>query len=512
MTLSVASRRYGETPSGSSVLVVAALIAGGAVVAGVVAGHLVASGDDVAVLGLALVLLPVVLWKKPEVGPAVLVVAALMVEQFDHFYGLGPSVAAVTARIPLFHGLSVLPANPADLLLCLLFAICIAKSGTRAVRPWPRSPISTAVFWLLGAVVLGVAVGIAHGGETRIAFMEVRPYVYLASTFLLASVLLTTRTAMRAVLWGFVVAIAFKAGQGLLVFLSVRDLPRRPEAVLGHEEALFFTLFLLLAVALWLFEVSGAMRTTVTLVVPLVLAADLANQRRSAWLLLIAGLLALSVVALVAVPERRKFVARVLVGVVLVAAFYLPAYWDRTGGFAQPARAIRSAVAPTPRDEASNLYRLQEDANLLLNIGQAGPLGKGFGVPIDYALPIVDITDINPFIAYIPHNGGLYLMMRIGVLGAIAFWAMLGVAIIAACRLVKSADREVAMVGALVVTGLVAYTFMGHIDQGFFFYRIAFVVGTLLGLAEAARRLSASAGPAVGSASASGAPRGSVGT
>ena len=33
---------------------------------------------------------------------------------------------------------------------------------------------------------------------------------------------------------------------------------------------------------------------------------------------------------------------------------------------------------------------------------------------------------------------------------------------------------------------------MGGVDQGFFFYRIAFITGTLLGLAEAARRLVAS--------------------
>jgi hypothetical protein len=36
---------------------------------------------------------------------------------------------------------------------------------------------------------------------------------------------------------------------------------------------------------------------------------------------------------------------------------------------------------------------------------------------------------------------------------------------------------------------VVAYAFEGHTDQGFFYYRVAFVMGTLLGLAEAARRM-----------------------
>jgi hypothetical protein len=174
-----------------------------------------------------------------------------------------------------------------------------------------------------------------------------------------------------------------------------------------------------------------------------------------------------------------------------VLAVYLPAFWNHTGGLAQPARAVRSEVAPSPRDFSSDLYRLQEDANLRFNIRAAGPLGAGFGKPIDYALPIVDISKTNPFIKYVPHNGVLYILMRMGIPGAIVFWSILGVAIISATRLARSRDREFAALGALVACVLVGYAFEGAVDQGFFFYRIAFVVGTLLGLVHAARRLDA---------------------
>lgn len=507
VTTPVGTQRDGEAPRGWSARVVPAFLGAACVVAGAIAGQLDASGRTGAVLALAVVILPVVLWRKPELGPTVLVVAALTVEQFDHFRGVGPTTGALTTRLPLFHGVGPVPLNPADLLLCLLFAIYVLKVGTGATRPWPRSATSTAVFCLLAAVAAGVLLGIARGGAPRIAFLEARPYVYLAATFVLASVLLTTRTAMRAVLWGLVLAIGFKAAQGLMTFLSVRHQVPRPEAVLAHEEALFFALFLLLTVALWLFDVPGPLRTTATFLAPIVLAADLANQRRAAWLVLAAGFAALATVAFVAVPERRKFLVRIVVATALVAAVYLPMYWDRTGGFAQPARAVRSAVAPSPRDESSNLYRVQEDANLLLNIRQSGPLGKGFGVPIDYALPIVDISDIDPLIAYIPHNGVLYVLMRMGVLGAIAFWAMLGVGIVVACRLARSHDRELAVVGALLVSVLVGYAFQGYVDQGFFFYRVAFVVGTLLGLADIARRLAVRGGTP-GAANAGSSPAG----
>ena len=43
---------------------------------------------------------------------------------------------------------------------------------------------------------------------------------------------------------------------------------------------------------------------------------------------------------------------------------------------------------------------------------------------------------------------------------------------------------------------MIGYAMEGAVDQGFFFYRIAFVIGTLLGVVEGARRLQRSSRPA----------------
>ena len=192
-------------------------------------------------------------------------------------------------------------------------------------------------------------------------------------------------------------------------------------------------------------------------------------------------------------PERRRYVGRIAGILAVVLMVYLPLYWNKSGGLAQPARAIHSVANPNRRDASSDLYRIQEYANLQINIREGKPLGRGFGVPIDYVLPIQDISSIDPLIKYVPHNGVLYILMRMGVLGGIAFWSMLGIAIIGGCRLARSRDRELAMIGALTAALMVAYTFEGATDQGFFYYRVAFVVGTMLGLCEAARKLDAGA-------------------
>ena len=486
--------RRGRTP-----WVVGGALSGAAVLTGILAGALTVSGQAKSLFALGAIALVVVIWKAPRFSPIVLIVAALTVEQFP--FGAQPTVGTsfltgvtpsdITDRIPLFHGISPhVHISFADLLILTLIAIWLLKRGTAASSPVPRTPVTAAVAAVLFAVLLGLVLGQVHHGSLRTAFTEVRPYVYLAVAYVIASVYGARRSVLRAALWAFVLASGFKAFQAIYSFIKVRHLQPRPDYVVGHEEALFFALFILLTVALWIFDIPGPLRKTATALAPFVVLADLVNSRRTAWLILGGALIVLSILTMVAVPERRRLMSRILVGVALVSVVYFPAYWNHTGALAGPARAVHSAISPDTRDKLSDLYRVQENADLKTNIREGGVLGKGFGVPIDYRVLTTNISSIDPLIAYIPHNGVFYILMRMGLLGGIAFWSLLGVGIIGGCRLVRSHDREAALVGALVTCALVGYALEGYNDQGFFLYRVAFVIGSLLGLAEGARRLS----------------------
>jgi hypothetical protein len=472
----------------------------GALVFGTLAGALGAAGHTPYVLALAVVLLPVLVWKRPQLCPVVLLVAAIMVEQVGQSVSspgaTPPGLATVvltpniplTPHIPLFRALSSVHLEGADVLLLMLFVVYLAKSAG-AIRPWPRSQLSAGIYSLLCVVALGVVIGVSHHGSFRTALMETRPFVYLTAAYLLTTLLITNRRALASVLWAFVIATAAKALQGIYVWFSVRNMHPRPESMIGHEVAYIFGVYILLVAGLWLFGVKGKLRRTATWLLPVVLFANLVNDRRTAWVVLGAGLLVLVAIGLACLPPRRRVLIRTVLVALAISAVYFPAYWNKDGGLAQPARAVHSLISPDPRDAASDLYRVQEDANLKLNIKEGGLLGRGFGVPIDYALPIANVRDVDPLIAYIPHNGVYYMLMRMGILGGVAFWSVIAFGIIAGCRLARAVEPGLAVVGALLACALVGYAFEGSLDQGFFFYRIAFVTGVLLGLVEAAHRI-----------------------
>ncbi len=127
----------------------------------------------------------------------------------------------------------------------------------------------------------------------------------------------------------------------------------RPEAVLGHEESFFFALLAFLVLALWLWRRRGPaagdgdgaharrrprrprQRPPRRVAGPRRRAAD--DRRRSGC----GRCPSAGTSCGAASPSRSS-----------VSVVYFPAYWNKTGGLAQPARALRSMVAPGPARRA----------------------------------------------------------------------------------------------------------------------------------------------------------------
>jgi len=481
------ARRHGT-------IAVAVVSAIGIAIGGVWAAGLSMDGRTLVVIGLGLAMLPLILRRWPEAGVVILVAAATVIEQltiplWQWFGGIGSDEILYFTSLNDGANVAGVLATPLELTMAMILLLWLIRGTATHTLHFRKSELAVLFGVLFAVVLVGAARGIAQGADLRTDLREVRPWVYLTAGYLIASQLLNGRRALQAVLWPLVLGVGFKGIQGTYRFFQLLEWHPRPDFIISHEEAFFLTLFILLTAGLWIFSERGALRRVATALLPFVFLADLANARRTAWMILGAGLAVLLVVAWIRLPERRTLLKRLSVGLVLGSLIYIPVFWSSTAVWAEPARAIRSAFTPSERDKESNIYRKFENANLMADIKITFPLGQGFGIPIDYsAIPFHDLSDSIPALRFVPHDGILYVWMEMGIPGAIAFWWLVGAAFVLGCRVALAADRRIALFGAFVVCALIAYLLEGYYDFGLWFFRVAVLMGCLLGALEAANR------------------------
>ncbi len=413
---------------------------------------------------------------------------------------VGP-MAKVSPDIPFFRSLTTGSfVTPAEMVILVLLIIWLAKGARDHCWHVPRSPLAKSIAAMyVVTIVVGAGLGVAHHGQFKEIIWEARPWYLVAVMYLLTSSFFAGRDIFRTVLWTIVLGSGAKSLEGVFYYFDVaRKMNPRPQSILAHEESFFFGLFLLATLALWLFQMRGRLRSLATALVPLVMIADLGNSRRDAFLLLYVGMAALLVMAFVGMPERRRVLKRMNAVVAIGAIVYLGLFWNDGGTLGQPARAVHSAVAPDARDQTSDQYRVVENADLVFNIHATRSIGQGFGVRIDYIYPITDLTNIDPQLAFVTHDTLLYVWYRLGILGEVVLWSVVGFGIVTGCRLVKGGDRETAVLGALGVCAIMCWVLMGYNDLGFAWLRIAVFMGFMLGALEVSlQRLGQRARPTV---------------
>lgn len=471
----IASRRS-TAVLGAGALAIA--LAGGYVVAEVTGGARLLPA-----LLVAGAILAVLAWRYPLMPVVFLALAATLIEQF-------PITGDGTDQIPLFVSLSSalslggLYLTPIEVILAAFLLIALMRAVLRHEALLKRSALVGLMMALLALVLFAEVRGLSRGGTVVDSLWELRPWLYLFLAFLVAGATIRDRRGLTVLLWCFVIGTGLKGLQGTVRYLQLRNVVPRPEAILAHEEAFFFGLFVVLAIGLWVFGVRGRLRSVATTLVPFVLIADLGNSRRTAWLILVAGIVVLWLLAWVRLPAQRRALVKVAVVGLIASVGYMAVFWNNYGVLGQPARAFRSAVVPSSRDKQSDQYRTLENANLSLNIRRSAPLGAGFGVPIDYAIPIIDLSNLTRLIKFVPHNGVLYVWMRLGFAGAAIFWWLIAAAIFAAGRVLRIGDLHVALFGGFVVCAIVGYLIQGTYDYGLFWFRMAIFVGLLLGAVQ----------------------------
>lgn len=437
------------------------------------------------------IVLAVVAWRRPLLPLYVLVGAAVALEIFP--LGFQDGFTDTTAFFLNLNNTAGAPisASPADLTVFVALVVWWrAYSQDRSLRP--SGPLLKAYLVYLGALAMAEVHGLAAHGDFNITLWELRPQLYGFVVFLLASSLVRERRQLLVLGAIFLAAATFKVGVGYNRFFNTLhgDLGTA-EAILAHEDSYFLALLVVAAVVALVWHRRRWLVLTLVATIPFAVLVMLENHRRVGVLALGAALIVVTLLGIrFEAGVRGRLIALSLVAAVAYGGF-LAAYWNHEYGVAsQLVRPIHSLFEPDQRDFNSNLYRQNEDANLIFTYQSSPVIGVGFGLPMDVVFPLADISQQYPFWQYIPHNSILWIAMRMGMVGLITFWGVVGMALLQAMRVLRTTTEPLVR-GVLVfaMAAVIGELIVAYGDVQLENYRNLIFFGCMLGLINGAERI-----------------------
>ncbi len=464
-------------------MTVAALVAGIVFTIGLsVASEPAGFGMLIAIVLVATVTVLIVFY--PIVGMYIVLVAAVLVEQEPIAYPIFTDRLNVFYWPPKLSGLIERPIG--FLMLFTLLVIMCRHLATR--QPILRGgPFIFPFLAFLFTVAIGVAHGLATGGDSKIIVLEVRPFEYMFLSYLIAVNLIASKRQLRIFLWIVILAAAIKGLQGCYIFfIDLKGHTGDANEIMAHEDSFFFVSLFLLILLFFLHTRYRVQLTVALLAVPPVAIALIANNRRADYIAFIVAAGIAWVLLIVIRPQSR---GKLITGLAICSAIglaYVLIFSHVSGTAGAPARAIVNAIAPSStdlRDINSNLYRTIEDYDLKATEKANPILGLGFGKPFTQALPLPNIVQLDPYYLYVPHNTILWIWMRLGPLGYLALWYLIGMILIRACAAARTMrDPFLQLIAIYVVGATIMEVMLAYVDYQLFFYRNVIYLGLLMGI------------------------------
>ncbi len=380
--------------------------------------------------------------------------------------------------------------RPIGLLILFTFFIWLLHRLLRRERLLQGGALWFPFLFYMLCVAGGVLYGLATGGNLKIIVVEFRPFWYMFASYLLAYNFVTKRSHIRNFFWLAIVSAGVKSLQGLYVYLIVyHGSLVGHETIMSHEESFFFAALLLLVIIFSLHYRYRPQLITALCIVPVVLVAMVANQRRTDYIALLVGAGVAWILIFQVKPKARGRLLLLLLTCAGIGTGYVLAFQNSQGTLGEPARAIISVFKPSVsdiRDANSNLYRIFEDNDLKFTVKQY-PFGLGFGKPF---LQPQSLTSIfpgiiasDPYYNYVPHNTIYWIWTDLGPIGYFSLWFLFGtIIILGSITARKLQDPYFQVVAIYIVAITVMEIIVAFADYQLFFFRNVIYLGLLCGI------------------------------
>lgn len=369
--------------------------------------------------------------------------------------------------------------------LMLLAAIIVAVMRRRQTRgigtPKPMIRLAQLTYATIAFTFLW---GKFRGGQTAFAVWQIDRVMYLPAIFLLCQAAFTGAKDYLAVGKVILTASVVRAVQASYVraVVPATDDPITGESSMPytttHNDSMLFAMGATILVALVL-QRCGKKAVRITMILlPVLIAGMIANDRRIVWveLILVFGTLYLMTDMN---PLKRKL-NKLALAMVPVVLGYVAVGWNQKGGIFKPVALIRSAVDSSA--DTSTAWRDLENFNLVFTLRNFPLFGVGYGNPFweMWPMPPVDYS----LEKYVPHNSLLGILCYggfVGWTGITLMWVggiFFGIRAYHFCKAPLEKAAALASFGSVLV-----YYFQCFGDMGLGSWTGVFLVGPSLAVA-----------------------------
>lgn len=435
-----------------------------------------------ALVAVVVALLAYSILRNPEIG-ALLIVALVACVPRSVLFDRGLPLAGGSLKVT-------------DLLLAATIGAWIAGRVIHPARfPLPSRSVSWLILMFLALAVFGVLTANEMRSSLKLALLELRPLL----SYLLVFPLVSAARTWRRFDQGLVVMLAI-AGVGAAVAIG--------QYIRGSGGAATFTggavrlqtdvyLMPLVAIVWAPVLIAYARETRARVAVAALAAVALGGVyftfARGAW---VALLVATPLTMLLMPPRRRKIGVRWLVSLLAVAVAGVFAFNSLSANrVSDPLNAglKRIESVSSYRNDVSSRYRFAEWSEALDEIGRHPIFGIGLGNDISFTNPMFSPTYNHynyAFSTYYIHNSYIWVALKLGLVAALVFFALIGRVLWAAFSTYRRvADPRARMVLLASLASLVAILVLSTTGPHLNVDNATPIVASVIAAVEIARRL-----------------------
>ncbi len=334
----------------------------------------------------------------------------------------------------------------------------------------------------LGATAWIWAYGYLRGGaDVASSLWQIERVAYLPIFFLAFQHAL--RPGDSAALAKVLVAAAcIKACVALYVSATVSPPPGQPQLLYAttHPDSMLFAGAACAVVALLLERRKKSDVIRAALILPLLIAGMVANQRRVAWVEVAAGLAV--VLALTPTSPTKRKIARIAILASPILLLYCAVGWNQSSGIFAPVHTIRSVFDSDV--DGSTSWRDWENYDLVYTVRQNPLFGVGYGHEYIEYVKLPDVSRDYALERFAPHNSILGLWAYGGIVGFSALWAMFVAGVFLGARAYRRTKSPEERAAALVaISVVVVYSVHCYGDMGLGTWIGVFTVAPALAVA-----------------------------